>query len=57
MMEEMPKFFNKIVFTYIDTDESEIVDTLNLDSVQTVLLLHPTTSGKKEEKIVGIRPE
>ena len=33
MMEEMPKFFNKIVFTYIDTDESEIVDTLNVDSV------------------------
>jgi len=57
MMEEMPKFFNKIVFTYIDTDESEVVDTLNLDSVQTVLLLHPATSGKKEEKIVGIRPE
>lgn len=57
MMEEMPKFFNKIVFTYIDTDESEVVDTLNLDSVQTVLLLHPASSGKKEEKIVGIRPE
>jgi len=57
MMEEMPKFFNKIVFTYIDTDESEVVDTLNLDSVQTVLLLHPATSDKKEEKIVGIRPE
>jgi hypothetical protein len=42
MMEEMPKVYQNIRFLYIDCDEAEdIIDFLNVDSVQTVVVMHP----------------
>jgi len=57
MMEEMPKVYQSVFVAYIDCDESDLVDTLNVDTVQTVVILHPDGSMRKTEKIEGIKPE
>lgn len=60
MMEEMPKIYKNITFLYIDCDEAEdIIDYLNVDTVQTIVVMHPQASTKEEkiERHVGLRPE
>ena len=56
MMEEMPKVYSNLKFAYVDCDESELVDTFDVENVQTVVTIHPEGSGKKAEERVGISP-
>ena len=56
MMEEMPKVYTNLKFAYVDCDESELVDTLDVENVQTLVTIHPEGSGKKAETSVGISP-
>lgn len=57
MMEEMPKVYHSLFVAYIDCDESDLIDTLNVETVQTVVILHPEGSMRKMEKIEGIIPQ
>ena len=57
MMEEMPKNYGSLTFAYVDCDESELVDTLDVETIQTLVCLHPDGSNKKMEQIAGIKPE
>lgn len=60
MMEEMPKIYKNITFLYIDCDEAEdIIDYLNVDTVQTIVVMHPQASSKEEkiERHLGLRPQ
>jgi thioredoxin-like negative regulator of GroEL len=57
MMEEMPNVYNSVRFAYVDCDESDLVDTLDVDTVQTLVCLHPEGSEKKMDKYSGIKPE
>lgn len=42
MIEEMPQVYTNIVFTYINCDDAEdIIEFLNVDTVQTVVVIHP----------------
>jgi thioredoxin-like negative regulator of GroEL len=56
MMEEMPKIYSNLKFAYVDCDESDLVDTLDVENVQTVLVIHPEGSGRKNDANVGIKP-
>ena len=49
MMEEMPKNYGSLAFAYVDCDESELVDTLDVETIQTLVCLHPDGSNKKME--------
>ena len=55
-MEEMPKAYKSVILTYVDCDESDLVDTLDVDTVQTLCVVHPEGSGKQLEKYPGIKP-
>jgi len=57
MMEEMPKVYHSLFVAYIDCDESDLIDTLNVETVQTVVILHPEGSMRKMEKIEGTIPQ
>lgn len=57
MMEEMPKAYNSLSLAYVDCDESDLVDTLDVDTVQTLVIVHPEGSGKEVEKHSGVKPE
>jgi glutaredoxin-related protein len=56
MMEEMPNVYQNVQLAYVDCDESDLVDTLEVENVQTLVVVHPEGSGKKTEKSVGIKP-
>ena len=56
MMEEMPKNYANLRFAYVDCDESDLVDTLKVENVQTVVVVHPEGSGKEPSLSVGITP-
>lgn len=56
MIEEMPKVYKNLQFAYVDCDESDLVDTFDVENVQTVVTVHPEGSGKKNETSVGIKP-
>ena len=55
-MEEMPNVYQNVQLAYVDCDESDLVDTLEVENVQTLVVVHPEGSGKKTEKSVGIKP-
>ena len=57
MMEEMPSVYQNLRLAYVNCDESDLVDVLDVDTVQTIVVLHPEGSGKKDDKYVGVRPE
>lgn len=57
MMEEMPKAYSSLSLAYVDCDESDLVDTLDVDTVQTLVVVHPEGSNKSIEKHSGIKPE
>ena len=57
MMEEMPKVYKSIRLAYVDCDESDLVDVLDVDTVQSLVVLHPEGSGKAVQKFEGIKPE
>ena len=44
MMNEMPKVYSKVRFAFVDCDESDLVDTLDVDTVQTLVCIHPEGS-------------
>ena len=56
MIEEMPNVYTNLKFAYVDCDESDLVDTLDVENVQTVVVVHPEGSGKKNDTNVGINP-
>jgi len=49
-MEEMPKAYKSVRLVYVDCDDSDLVDVLDIDTVQTIVVLHPEGSSKKLEK-------
>lgn len=58
MMEEMPKVYQNVQVAYVDCDEAEdLVDALDVETVQTIVILHPTGANKATEKIEGIKAE
>ena len=59
MLQEMPSVYKNVQVAYVDCDEAEdLVDELNVDTVQTVVVLHPIGSeARSTEKIEGIRAE
>lgn len=57
MMQEMPKVYKNVRLGYVDCDESDLVDTLDVDTVQTLVIIHPEGSCKKTDKYIGIKPE
>ena len=57
MMEEMPKVYSNLRFAFVDCDESDLVDTLTVENVQTVVCVHPEGSGKDPTQSVGIKPQ
>ena len=57
MMEEMPKAYKNVKLTFVDCDESDLVEVLDIENVQTLVVLHPEGSGKDMEKVVGVKPE
>ena len=57
MMEEMPKAYSSLSLAYVDCDESDLVDTLEVDTVQTLVVVHPEGSNKGLDKYSGIKPE
>lgn len=44
MMEEMPNVYQSLLFAYVNCDESDLVDTLDVDTVQTLVCIHPEGS-------------
>ena len=57
MMEEMPNVYRNVRLAYVDTDMSDLVDTYDIEMVQTLIVLHPECSEKSIVKKVGIKPE
>jgi glutaredoxin-related protein len=57
MMEEMPSVYTSVRFAYVDCDESDLVETLDVDTVQTLVCVHPDGSDKKPDKYSGIKHE
>ena len=57
MMEEMPSVYQNLRLAYVNCDESDLVDVLEVETVQTIVVIHPEGSGKKDEKHLGVRPE
>ena len=57
MMEEMPKAYKSVRLVYVDCDESDLVDVLDVDTVQTLAIIHPEGSNKKVEKVTGVKPD
>jgi Grx4 family monothiol glutaredoxin len=57
MMTEMPKAYKSVRLGYVDCDESDLVDTLDVETVQTVVVIHPEFTMKKPEKHIGVVPE
>lgn len=54
MLEEMPTVYKSVNFASVDCDESELVDTLNVDSLQSIVILHPEGSDRKQEVIEAV---
>ena len=57
MMAEMPLAYGKVRLAFVDSDESDLVDVLDVDNVQTVVVIHPDVACKKIEKIQIGSPE
>lgn len=57
MMAEMPQAYTKVQLAYVDCDESELVDVLDIDTVQTIAVIHPDLAIKPVEKKTGVKPE
>lgn len=58
MLEEVPKVYKNIRVAYIDCDEADdLVDELDVDTVQTLVIIHPDGSEKETEKHLGLTPE
>lgn len=57
MMAQMPQAYNKVQLAYVDCDESELVDVLDVDTVQTVAVIHPDIAIREMEKKAGVKPE
>ena len=57
MMDEMPKAYNNVRLTYVDCDESDLVDTFDVDTVQTIMVLHPEGACKQADKHLGVNPD
>ena len=59
MLQEMPSIYKNVQVAYVDCDEAEdLIDSLDVDTVQTVVVLHPIGSeSRSNEKIEGIRAE
>ena len=53
-MEVMTKKYKNCRFAYIDFEESELTSILDVEIVQTVVVLHPYNSGYETIKDVGI---
>ena len=54
----MPKVYKNVRLAYLDCDEaSDLVDALDVEHVQTLVVLHPDGSNRPIEKKVGINPE
>ena len=54
----MPKVYKNVRLAYLDCDVAEdLVDALDVEHVQTLVLLHPEGSNRPIEKKVGIKPE
>jgi len=49
--------YQSVRLVYVDCDDSELVDTLEIDTVQTLVCIHPEGSDKKQETITGVKPE
>jgi hypothetical protein len=49
-MEEMPKVYQNVRLAYCDSEESDLVDTLDVETVQTIVVIHPQGSGRDLEK-------
>jgi glutaredoxin-related protein len=50
--------YKSVQVAYVDCDEADdLVDTLDVETVQTIVILHPTGSNKAPEKIEGIKAE
>jgi len=56
-MQEMPKAYHSVCLGYVDCDESDLVDTLDVETVQTVVVIHPEWTMKKADKHLGVVPE
>lgn len=57
-LEEVPKVYKNVRVAYIDCDEADaIIDELDVDTVQTLVIIHPNGSGKNMEKHLGLTPE
>ena len=53
-----PKVYKNVRLAYVDCDESsDLADTLEVENVQTLVVLHPDGSGRDIAKHVGIKPE
>ena len=57
MMDEMPKVYQNVRLAYCDCEESELVETLDVETVQTIAVIHPQGSGRDVEKKEGIKPD
>lgn len=54
-LEEVPKVFKNLRVIYIDCDEAEdLVDELDVDTVQTLVVIHPQESKKPIERHLGL---
>ena len=56
-MSEMPKVYDKVQLAFVDSDESDLVDVLEIENVQTVVVIHPEVACKKPEKVQVGTPE
>ena len=57
-LEEVPKVYKNVRVAYIDCDEAdELIDELDVDTVQTLVIIHPDGSGSTMEKHLGLTPE
>ena len=53
-MEIMTKKYKNLRFAYTDFEESELTSILDIEIVQTIVVLHPYNSGYETIKKVGI---
>lgn len=57
MMEELPKMYQNVRFAYVDCDSSDLVDTLDVENVQTLVVIHPEGSGRQTAQQIGVKAE
>lgn len=58
MLEEVPKVYENVVPCYIDCDEAEeILEKLDVETVQTLVVMHPEGRVIEDEKVLGLDPE